>query len=203
MPAHSATRVSSGRALRWSMSAHAHLPPPLARDPRDDVPGRPPEAAATRASTSRRRSRRCRCSARSRSTSASRSPRSCSRSAPARCSRSRSRSGTKHVIMWPASAMLTGNGVAFILRVPGTPHGDWWSLRGVVDLRRRPRRSSLLSKYVIKWRGEHVFNPSNIGLVALLPDPRARPRRAARLLVGADVVVARARARDHRDRRAS
>ena len=25
----------------------------------------------------------------------------------------------QHVLMWPASAMLTGNGVAFILRVPG------------------------------------------------------------------------------------
>jgi hypothetical protein len=36
----------------------------------------------------------------------------------------------QHVIMWPASALLTGNGVAFILRVPGTPHGDWWSLKG-------------------------------------------------------------------------
>src|SRR5947209_7876484 len=34
------------------------------------------------------------------------------------------------VIMWPASALLTGNGVAFVLRVPGTEHGDWWSLRG-------------------------------------------------------------------------
>ena len=32
--------------------------------------------------------------------------------------------------MWPASAMLTGNGVAFVLRVPGTAHGDWWSMRG-------------------------------------------------------------------------
>ena len=32
--------------------------------------------------------------------------------------------------MWPASALLTGNGVAFVLRVPGTQHGDWWSLRG-------------------------------------------------------------------------
>ena len=37
---------------------------------------------------------------------------------------------SQHVILWPASAMLTGNGVAFILRVPGTAHGDWWSLRG-------------------------------------------------------------------------
>src|SRR5262245_60577183 len=35
-----------------------------------------------------------------------------------------------NVIMWPASALLTGNGVAFVLRVPGTPHGDWWSLHG-------------------------------------------------------------------------
>src|SRR5437762_14147939 len=34
----------------------------------------------------------------------------------------------QHVLMWPASAMLTGNGVAFVLRVPGTQHGDWWSL---------------------------------------------------------------------------
>ncbi len=30
-----------------------------------------------------------------------------------------------HVIAWPASALLTGNGVAFVLRVPGTRHGDW------------------------------------------------------------------------------
>src|SRR5919197_3661687 len=33
----------------------------------------------------------------------------------------------QRVIMWPASALLTGNGVAFVLRVPGTQHGDWWS----------------------------------------------------------------------------
>src|ERR1700739_1465854 len=29
---------------------------------------------------------------------------------------------SRRVIMWPASAMLTGNGVAFVLRVPGTVH---------------------------------------------------------------------------------
>src|SRR6059058_3914384 len=70
----------------------------------------------------------------------------------------------QHVLMWPASAMLTGNGVAFVLRVPGTVHGDWWSLHGwwiFVGT----SAVSLLSKYVIKWRGEHIFNPSNIGLV--------------------------------------
>ena len=70
----------------------------------------------------------------------------------------------QHVWMWPASALLTGNGVAFILRVPGTQHGDWWSLRGwwiFVGT----AAVSLLSKYVITWRGGHVFNPSNFGLV--------------------------------------
>jgi Na+-translocating ferredoxin:NAD+ oxidoreductase RnfD subunit len=71
---------------------------------------------------------------------------------------------TQHVLMWPASAMLTGNGVAFVLRVPGTQHGDWWSLRGwwiFVGT----AAVSLLSKHLIRWRGEHIFNPSNIGLV--------------------------------------
>jgi Na+-translocating ferredoxin:NAD+ oxidoreductase RnfD subunit len=71
---------------------------------------------------------------------------------------------SQHVILWPASAMLTGNGVAFVLRVPGTAHGDWWSLRGwwiFVGT----AALALLSKYVIRWRGEHIFNPSNIGLV--------------------------------------
>src|SRR5512141_1697749 len=70
----------------------------------------------------------------------------------------------QHVILWPASAMLTGNGVAFILRVPGTPHGDWWSTRGWWIFA-GTAAVSLLSKYVIVWRGSHVFNPSNIGLV--------------------------------------
>jgi Na+-translocating ferredoxin:NAD+ oxidoreductase RnfD subunit len=68
------------------------------------------------------------------------------------------------VLMWPASALLTGNGVAFILRVPGTQHGDWWSLRGWW-IYVATAAVSLLSKYVITWRGGHVFNPSNIGLV--------------------------------------
>src|SRR4051794_30143162 len=84
---------------------------------------------------------------------------------------------SQHVLMWPASAMLTGNGVAFILRVPGTQHGDWWSLRGwwiFVGT----AAVSLLSKYVITWRGGHVFNPSNIGLVLcflILPRRLAEP----------------------------
>jgi Na+-translocating ferredoxin:NAD+ oxidoreductase RnfD subunit len=72
---------------------------------------------------------------------------------------------TKRVIMWPASALLTGNGVAFVLRIPDMPHGDWWSFRDWW-LFAAVAGGSLLSKHVIKWKGEHVFNPSNIGLVA-------------------------------------
>ena len=68
------------------------------------------------------------------------------------------------VLMWPASALLTGNGVAFILRVPGTEHGDWWSTRGWWIFA-GTSAVSLLSKYVIQFRGRHFFNPSNIGLV--------------------------------------
>ncbi|MFZ9627804.1 MAG: hypothetical protein ACO3C1_00470 [Ilumatobacteraceae bacterium] len=67
-------------------------------------------------------------------------------------------------IVWPASAMLTGSGIGLILRVPTTPVGDhwtfhkWWVFAGIAAF-------SLLTKYVIRWRGTHVFNPSNLGLV--------------------------------------
>jgi hypothetical protein len=82
-----------------------------------------------------------------------------------------------HVILWPASALLTGNGVAFILRVPGTEHGDWWSLNGWWVFA-GTAAVSLLSKYVIRFRGRHVFNPSNFGLVLCflaLPATLAEP----------------------------
>lgn len=72
-----------------------------------------------------------------------------------------------HMLAWPASAMLTGNSASFILRTAGTKHGDWWSLNGIqwfvlVAV------LSLLSKYLIRPGGRHVFNPSNVGLVAVL-----------------------------------
>src|SRR3990172_9443061 len=70
----------------------------------------------------------------------------------------------QRVILWPASALLTGNGVAFILRVPGTEHGNWWSLRGWWIFA-APAAVSLLSKYVTRVGGRHIFNPSNFGLV--------------------------------------
>ena len=83
----------------------------------------------------------------------------------------------QRVIMWPASALLTGNGVAFVLRVPGTEHGDWWSLHGWWIFA-GTAAVALLSKYVITFRGRHVFNPSNFGLVLcflLLGPERADP----------------------------
>src|SRR4249920_2905672 len=83
----------------------------------------------------------------------------------------------QHVVLWPASALLTGNGVAFILRVPGTEHGDWWSLHGAWIFA-GTAAVALLSKYVIRLRGRHIFNPSNIGLVLcflVLGPERAEP----------------------------
>ena len=70
----------------------------------------------------------------------------------------------QRALVWPASALLTGNGVAFILRVPGTEHGDWWSTNGWWIFA-GTAAISLLSKYLIRFRGTHVFNPSNFGLV--------------------------------------
>ena len=70
----------------------------------------------------------------------------------------------RRAFVWPASAMLTGSGVALILRVPSTPVGDhwsfhaWWVFAGVAAF-------SLGTKYVVRYRGSHVFNPSNVGLV--------------------------------------
>src|ERR1044071_135701 len=81
------------------------------------------------------------------------------------------------VLMWPASALLTGNGVAFILRVPGTQHGDWWSLHGGWIFA-ATAAVSLLSQHLIRWRGRPLFNPSNFGLVLcflVLGERRAEP----------------------------
>ncbi|MGQ0850023.1 MAG: hypothetical protein ACT4OP_13115 [Actinomycetota bacterium] len=67
-------------------------------------------------------------------------------------------------VVWPASALLTGSGVALILRIVGAERGNHWAWDGwylfalVAGL-------SLLSKYVIRYHGAHLFNPSNLGLV--------------------------------------
>ena len=83
----------------------------------------------------------------------------------------------QRVLMWPASALLTGNGVAFVLRVPGTEHGDWWSMHGWWIFA-ATAAVALLSKYLIVFRGRHIFNPSNFGLVLcflLIGPERADP----------------------------
>ncbi|HEX6222270.1 MAG TPA: hypothetical protein VF115_14355 [Acidimicrobiia bacterium] len=69
-------------------------------------------------------------------------------------------------LVWPASGMLTGSGVALILRYVPTGTGEYWSWDGwywfalVAGM-------SVLSKYVLRWRGSHIFNPSNLGLVVV------------------------------------
>ncbi|MEZ5178698.1 MAG: hypothetical protein R2746_10585 [Acidimicrobiales bacterium] len=73
---------------------------------------------------------------------------------------------TRGVIAWPASAMLTGNGVALLLRVPGTEHGDWWSLRGW-QFFVAASGIGLLSKYAVRVDDRPLFNPSNFGLVVV------------------------------------
>jgi hypothetical protein len=71
------------------------------------------------------------------------------------------------VLAWPASAILTGNSTALILRANGTVHGDWWSLNGV-HFFVLAALGGLLSKYLIKIGDRHLFNPSNLGLVLCL-----------------------------------
>lgn len=71
---------------------------------------------------------------------------------------------TRKQIVWPASAMLTGSGVALILRIVGMERGDHWSWQGW-HLFALVASLSLVSKYVIRYRGSHLFNPSNLGLV--------------------------------------
>ena len=69
----------------------------------------------------------------------------------------------EHVLVWPASAIQTGVSVAFIFRVGGTQHGDYWTFRGL-HLFVFVTLLSLLPKYLIRRNGRHIFNPSNIGL---------------------------------------
>ena len=77
--------------------------------------------------------------------------------------------------MWPASAMLTGNGVAFILESPAPSTAIGGAC--MVDL---PGDGGGLAAVEVRdpCGGRHVFNPSNIGLVAcflLLRPERAEP----------------------------
>jgi Na+-translocating ferredoxin:NAD+ oxidoreductase RnfD subunit len=73
----------------------------------------------------------------------------------------------RDVLAWPASALLTGNSIAFILRASGTEHGDWWSLNGI-EYFVLAAVVSLGVKELVRPGGRHRFNPSNVGLVWVL-----------------------------------
>jgi enediyne biosynthesis protein E5 len=59
---------------------------------------------------------------------------------------------------WPnlASAYISGNSVGILLRSPA-----WWpfALCGAL---------SIASKYTLRWKGRHLWNPSNFGICAML-----------------------------------
>jgi Na+-translocating ferredoxin:NAD+ oxidoreductase RnfD subunit len=55
-----------------------------------------------------------------------------------------------------ASAYITGISVGILLRAP-----DAWPYALCSAI-------AITSKYVVRWRGRHVWNPSNLGIVALL-----------------------------------
>lgn len=68
------------------------------------------------------------------------------------------------ILAVPASGLLTGNSVAFILRASGTRHGEWWSLHGI-GFFVLAGVLSMASKYLIRVGRGHLFNPSNVGIV--------------------------------------
>jgi len=70
----------------------------------------------------------------------------------------------QRMLVWPASGILTGNSIAFILRASGTQPGDWWSLRGI-HFFVLAAVIAMLTKHLIRPRGRHLFNPSNVGIV--------------------------------------
>jgi hypothetical protein len=95
-------------------------------------------------------------------------------------------------IVWPASAMLTGSGVALIMRVDGTTSADHWTLDHWY-LFAIVAAASLATKYAIRFRGSHLFNPSNIGLVGaflLLGRSRVEPLNFWWHPVGPAMVIA-------------
>ena len=70
----------------------------------------------------------------------------------------------RRIIVWPASALLTGSGVALLMRVVGTPADHPWATNDLLMFA-GVAAFSLLQKYVVRYRGKNLFNPSNVGLV--------------------------------------
>jgi hypothetical protein len=70
----------------------------------------------------------------------------------------------RKAFVWPASALLTGAGVALLMRVVGTPTNQPWATNDL-PMFAGVAAFSLLQKYVIRYRGKNLLNPSNFGLV--------------------------------------
>ena len=104
----------------------------------------------------------------------------------------------QRVIMWPASALLTGNGVAFVLRVPGDRARRLVEHERLVDLRGDVCGRAAVEVRHPGARPAHL-QPVQLRPRALLPPPRRTTRRPTRALVGA--AVPRARPRPRADRR--
>jgi hypothetical protein len=72
---------------------------------------------------------------------------------------------TQAVLAWPASALQTATSTALILRITGMQARDWWSFDGWYYFA-GVATAGVLTKYYIRYQGRHVFNPSNVALVA-------------------------------------
>ena len=72
---------------------------------------------------------------------------------------------TQAVLAWPASALQTATSTALILRVTGMQAHDWWSFDGWYYFA-GIATAGVLTKYYIRYQGRHIFNPSNVALVA-------------------------------------
>ena len=80
-------------------------------------------------------------------------------------------------LVWPASAFQTATSTALLFRVIGTEERGHWTFHGW-HLFVGVGLAGLMTKYLVRVRGGHIFNPSNIALVGafiLLGSQRVEP----------------------------
>ena len=70
----------------------------------------------------------------------------------------------RRAFVWPASALLTGSGVSLLMRVVGTPTDQPWATNDLLMFA-GVSAFALLQKYIFRYKGKNLFNPSNIALV--------------------------------------
>ncbi len=68
-------------------------------------------------------------------------------------------------LVWPASAFQTATSTVLLFRVIGTEERGYSTFHGVA-LFVAVALAGLATKYFVRFRGGHVFNPSNVALVA-------------------------------------